>query len=118
MCHHRLRAFQRWGNAEVRRTSRAGIVANDRSCEAEGATLDRVPASQPGRIEGGMLDPRFYDCNMKISPARASRRSPITWMYNAVYVDFKFPITLQKLLVDSFRHGLLLPVGRVERLSF
>jgi hypothetical protein len=29
--HHRLRAFQRWRNAEVRRTSGAGIVGNDRS---------------------------------------------------------------------------------------
>src|SRR5882724_11698523 len=41
MDHHRLRAFQRWRNAEVRRTSQAGIVANEGSCEAEGATLDR-----------------------------------------------------------------------------
>jgi len=70
MCHHRLRAFQRWRNAEVRRTSPAGIVANDRSCEAEGATLDRVPASQPDKIDGRMLDLRFYDCNMKIDPTR------------------------------------------------
>lgn len=46
MCHHRLRAFQRWRNAEVRRTSWAGIVANDGSCEADGASLDRGPASQ------------------------------------------------------------------------
>jgi hypothetical protein len=39
ICHHRLRAFQRWRNAEVRRTSRAGIVANARSKEAQGTIL-------------------------------------------------------------------------------
>src|SRR5258708_6541073 len=48
--------FQRWRNAEVRRTSRAGIVANDGSCEAEGATLDRVPASQLRNNSGRIVD--------------------------------------------------------------
>ena len=64
MYHHRLRAFQRWRNAEVRRTSRAGIVVNEGSCEAEGATLDRVPASQLRNNSGRIVDLSIDNCNV------------------------------------------------------
>src|SRR5882762_4571782 len=64
MCHHRLRAFQRWRNAEVRRISRAGIVVNEGSCEAEGATLDRVPASQLRNNRGRIVDLSIDNCKI------------------------------------------------------
>src|SRR6267143_4356669 len=64
MYHHRLRAFQRWRNAEVRRTSRAGIVVNEGSCEAEGATLDRVPASQLRNNSGRIVDLSIDNCKI------------------------------------------------------
>jgi hypothetical protein len=55
------------------------LLRMSRSLKAEGATLDRVPASQLGDNSERILDLSIYDSNMKIGPARrCSRRQNLT----------------------------------------
>ena len=41
-----------------------GIVVNEGSCEAEGATLDRVPASQLRNNSGRIVDLSIDNCKI------------------------------------------------------
>ncbi len=69
MCDHHLRAFRDGGIGKYAGfRGRESLLMNEGSCEAEGATLDRVPASQPSGIDNRMLGFRFCDCNMKMGP--------------------------------------------------
>ena len=69
MCDHHLRAFRDGGIGKYAGfRGRESLLMNEGSCEAKGATLDRVPASQPSGIDNRMLGFRFCDCNMKMGP--------------------------------------------------